>query len=154
MLGNDIVDLAEAKQKSNWRRKGYLSKIFTLDEQKVIAASTNPDERVWTLWSMKEAAYKIYNRQTGIRNFAPTQLVCTLDATPNQLCGLVTIDHLKYFTRTAVTEDCLHTIAAANTNALIKVETIIYEYPNHPANYKSTNPSCVSHHGKYLALIY
>ncbi|WP_332368793.1 hypothetical protein [Spirosoma telluris] len=30
MIGNDIVDLTQAKQESNWQRKGFLHKLFTL----------------------------------------------------------------------------------------------------------------------------
>jgi len=66
MLGNDIVDLDLAKTQSNWRRKNYLDKIFTTEEQLLISSAKRPDEMVWLLWSMKESAYKIYNRKSGI----------------------------------------------------------------------------------------
>jgi hypothetical protein len=34
---------------------------------------------VWNLWSRKEAAYKIYNRETGIRGYFPLQIACNYD---------------------------------------------------------------------------
>ena len=33
MIGNDIVDLDLARKESNWKRKGFLDKIFSLQEQ-------------------------------------------------------------------------------------------------------------------------
>ena len=33
MIGNDIIDLDVAKTESNWKRKGFLDKIFTANEQ-------------------------------------------------------------------------------------------------------------------------
>jgi hypothetical protein len=32
VIGNDIVDLALARKESNWKRPGYLNKIFTTKE--------------------------------------------------------------------------------------------------------------------------
>ena len=51
MIGNDIVDLAFALKKSNWKRKGYLDKIFTNHEQLLIIKSDNPENMVWNLWT-------------------------------------------------------------------------------------------------------
>ena len=36
MVGNDLVDLQIAKSQSNWRRKGFLEKQFTIKEQQLI----------------------------------------------------------------------------------------------------------------------
>ncbi|MCX6216873.1 4'-phosphopantetheinyl transferase superfamily protein [Spirosoma sp.] len=78
MIGNDIVDLAQAKRDSNWRRRGYLDKIFTPHEQQLIEAAIDPDQMVWLLWSMKESAYKRAVRRTYNRAFAPSKIVCHL----------------------------------------------------------------------------
>ena len=77
MIGNDIVDLALAKKESNWKRNRFLDKIFTTKEQVLIVDAENPEIMVWNLWSRKEAAYKIYNRETGIRGYFPLQLECS-----------------------------------------------------------------------------
>ena len=76
MIGNDIVDLALAKKESNWKRNRFLDKIFTETEQLLIFHSENPEIMVWNLWSRKEAAYKIYNRETGIRGYFRSILRC------------------------------------------------------------------------------
>ncbi|WP_293788462.1 4'-phosphopantetheinyl transferase superfamily protein [uncultured Pedobacter sp.] len=151
MLGNDIVDLDLAKIQSNWRRKNYLDKIFTSKEQSLIASANKPDEMVWRLWSMKESAYKIHNRKTGIRDFAPKRLSCTVYVDDY---GEVDINGYIYFTRSNVQASFIHTIAAPVYDNLEKIKVAIYELPDHPVDYKRTNPGCVSHHGQYLALVY
>jgi len=150
MLGNDIVDLNLAKIQSNWRRKNYLSKIFTEDEQLLILSAKNPDVMVWLLWSMKESAYKIYNRRTGIRSFAPKSLKCTIHS---DLYGEVNIEGSTYFTKSDLKTRFVHSIATPNYRMLEEIRISIYEAPYNLFDYKSTKPGCVSHHGRYLALV-
>ena len=151
MMGNDIVDLVLAKTQSNWRRKNYLDKIFTVEEQLLITSSEKPDEMVWLLWSMKESAYKIHNRKTGIRSFAPKSLSCIIHSKTH---GEVNIDGNTYFTKSSLQTAFVHTIAAPNHSQLEEIKIAIYEAPNHLIDYKSTKPGCVSHHGRYLALVH
>ncbi|MDN3585633.1 4'-phosphopantetheinyl transferase superfamily protein [Pedobacter aquatilis] len=148
MLGNDIVDLVLAKTQSNWQRKGYLSKIFTSEEESLILSSKNPDTMVWLLWSMKEAAYKINNRQTGIRNFAPKDLKCDL------LHATVNINNQIYHTKSSINTAYIHTVSAINLERLENIRTSIYQVPDFPGHYKESNPASTSHHGRYLALVY
>lgn len=74
MIGNDIVDLKQARQESNWRRPRYLEKIFTREEQQLITAAEDADTMVWLLWSCKEAAYKRWSSQTSQRSFIPEKI--------------------------------------------------------------------------------
>ena len=46
MIGNDIVDLVQARLQSNWKRKGFVEKIFTQKEQELIFSSQNPENMV------------------------------------------------------------------------------------------------------------
>ena len=103
MIGNDIVDLALSQKESNWKRKGFLDKIFTRNEQLLILNAKNPDVMVWNLWSRKEAAYKIYNRQTKVRGYFPLQLECfDLDCNDTITFGKVVIHHYVYYTKTVI----------------------------------------------------
>jgi phosphopantetheinyl transferase (holo-ACP synthase) len=151
VMGNDIVDLDLAKIQSNWRRKNYLDKIFTTEEQLLITCAENPDLMIWLLWSMKESAYKIHNRKTGIRSFAPKSLKCSIRS---NTYGVVNVNNDAYFTKSDLQTTFVHTIASPSYNRLEKIEVAIYESPNHLFDYKITNPGCVSHHGRYLALVY
>ena len=78
MIGNDIIDLSLAKTASNWQRKGFLEKQFTANEQQLILEAPNSFVMVWRLWSMKEAAYKIYTQQHTVRFYAPEKFKCKL----------------------------------------------------------------------------
>lgn len=78
MIGNDIIDLSLAKVQSNWRRKGYLDKVFTSKEQKMILVSAEPDNLVWRLWSMKESAYKAQLRSEHLIRFNPGAYECQI----------------------------------------------------------------------------
>jgi hypothetical protein len=73
VIGNDIVDLALARKESNWKRPGYLNKIFTTKEQLLISSAMNGMD----LESGK--TYKIYNRATGIRGYFPLNLECAYE---------------------------------------------------------------------------
>jgi len=108
VTGNDIVDIATAAAESNWKRKGFLGKIFTLQEQQYIYNASQPEQMVWRLWSMKESAYKIYTRQYGGRFYAPQKLSCTL---LNETAGLVIIHNNTYQTITSSTKDYIYSIA-------------------------------------------
>jgi len=108
MTGNDIVDIKQAAAESNWKRKGFLEKIFTRHEQEYIGQSSLPEEMVWKLWSMKESAYKIYTRQYGGRFFGPKKFNCTV---LTDSAGEVSINEIKYQTRTGNTENYIYSIA-------------------------------------------
>jgi len=111
MTGNDIVDLATAAVESNWKRKGFLEKIFTAQEQQYIRKAVSPEEMVWRLWSMKESAYKIYTRQYGQRFFAPQKFSCTILNGP---AGKVEIKDATYHTVTYTHKKYIYSIARLN----------------------------------------
>lgn len=159
MIGNDIVDLALAKKESDWKRPGYLEKIFTIKEQLLIHNAQNQDEMVWNLWSRKEAAYKIYNRETGIRAYIPTQLECIYE---NTTFGIVNCKGNIYYTKTTILGDKIHTIAVIDKSFF---NQIVYLNPNEQLNKingipflnnadsKTMKPVSKTHHGRYKATI-
>ena len=153
MIGNDIVDLLQASKDSDWNRKGYLNKIFTEEEQFLIASEMHSSLVVWLLWSMKEAAYKINSRVSKLRTFAPVKLRCNnLIILDGQATGQVCHEDDKYFTTSIFNEDYVHTIAACTEDDLLLVDVKIGEHVND--DYRNTNPASVSHHGRFLALAY
>lgn len=180
MLGNDVVDLQQATLASNWRRKGYLDKIFSVEEQRLIFLSETPDLLVWLFWSMKEAAYKIVNRQTGDRFYAPQRLLCHLDDFQiDQATGKVYFGEDIFFTQSTIDENTIHTVALTDPNDFKNIST--HRLPNiddylSAFNAKTTNyfleknnnglpevtnkqtlkkdAASISHHGGHLAIVY
>jgi phosphopantetheinyl transferase (holo-ACP synthase) len=99
MIGNDIVDLAEAKENSNWQRPRFLEKLFTLHEQQLIQNSEQPFLMVWRLWSMKEAAYKLYTQLNPSRFYKPKQFECKIE----NLRGTVNYQDFECYVTTQIT---------------------------------------------------
>lgn len=113
MIGNDIVDLKLASEQSNWRRKNFLAKVFTLGERKIFEASEDMDLTIWLLWSMKEAAYKAHQRKKSLpRSLNWTAQECrSLKVREKKASGIVRIQEEKYFSFSIFTPDYIHTIA-------------------------------------------
>ncbi|RZJ75588.1 MAG: 4-phosphopantetheinyl transferase family protein [Flavobacterium sp.] len=157
MIGNDVVDLVAARSQSNWQRKGFLQKLFSAEEQRLIAAASEASETmVWILWSMKEAAYKIYNRETGVRGYIPHKLLCSDVAITNLgFIGKVNCEDRTYYTVSTIQDNVIHTIAVKVQNDLeriseIKNKTIFKDNKGIPYIYDSDGnpwPASVSHHG-------
>jgi phosphopantetheinyl transferase (holo-ACP synthase) len=113
MIGNDVVDLSIATQQSNWRRKNYLDKVFTPLEQDFIRAAANPDEMVWSLWSRKEAVYKIIRQKGGKSGYYPKAIECLDTCSTN---GKVRFKHTVYFTQTIIKDSLLQTLAVTKSS--------------------------------------
>lgn len=154
MIGNDVVDLQLAAMESDPKRKGFLDKLFTSAEQAAIANSPDPETTVWVLWSMKEAAYKIFNRQTGTRAFMPLRLETKIlhDGDGEVRCG-VTV----YYTQTTLDNGIIYTVAVNDPNNFSVVaeagyDEVIKDIRGLP--YVNGKQASVSHHGKSVKAVF
>ena len=163
MIGNDVVDLWQSRQESNWQRKGFLEKLFTAEEQLLIKCHLNHEMMVWMLWSMKEAAYKIYNRETKIREYIPKKLVCSNInfATNSGIQGQVNCYENQYYTKTYLNNDYIHTIAANTLEDLknaIEIENKNIIKDEYGIPYLRILPDkfqdvSISHHGRFEKVV-
>lgn len=171
MIGNDVVDLQLAKIESNWQRKGWLDIVFTKKEQHYIQIAKDKATLIWILWSCKEAAYKIYNRETKIRAFNPSHLECSSIKIESGFgVGIVQIEQFIYYTKTIITTDFVHTVAVSDLKIFKKVRIDFSEKNNLFKAYtlykdefgipffklqKSPfkKPVSISHHGRYCSYI-
>lgn len=163
MIGNDVIDILQSRKESNWQRRGFIQKIFTPQEQLLIVDAPDPEIMVWMLWSMKEAAYKIYNRQTKIRAYIPQKLVCSMtSANHNIITGNVNCSGNVYFTKTTRFTDHIHTIAVSSVdhlNTIIEIERkfIIKDKNGIPyfnsSLQKNTQDVSISHHGRFQKVV-
>lgn len=158
MIGNDIVDLAEAKKESNWKRKGYLDKILTVSEQLLIQKSTNQELALWNLWSRKEAVYKIILQKGGKRGYYPRKIEC-LDL--NLENGMVEFENQIFYTITIVKNESVYSIAVQNLNDFQNIKTLensnfLYKIDGIPfisINNEVKNAS-KTHHGNFERIVY
>ena len=116
MIGNDVIDLKVAEEESNWRRPGYLDKLFNPDEQVLVKSDADPGLMVWLLWSMKESAYKIIARQQGRRFFAPLKICCQdlVEYTGSFASGIVCFEDQTIPVQSVITKEVIHTVATLN----------------------------------------
>ena len=126
MIGNDIIDLAEARLRSNWQRRGFLEKIFSLEEQEMIHSSSNPFQTVWRLWSMKESAYKFYLQKytNAVRGFYPAKINCEIDSSE---AGRVSIKEIQLITKTIYHQNYLFSTAFSRSIEQTKTEIFYLE---------------------------
>lgn len=124
MIGNDVVDLKAAAKESNWRRKGFLEKVFTARERETLSSFEDQHLMVWLLWSMKEAAYKARQRQFSLsRSLDWHSLECSIEKiTPEKASGEVRIGGISYFTDSDITSERVHTSAGNQKNIPFKNE--------------------------------
>jgi phosphopantetheinyl transferase (holo-ACP synthase) len=163
MIGNDVIDIIQSRKESNWRRRGFIAKIFTLDEQLLISNAADSEIMVWILWSMKEAAYKVYNRETKIREYIPQKLACSLASqNRNSITGNVICSGQTYSTKTVFSQDYIHTIAVTHFDDLNKVieiekKTISKDKNGIPyltSSFQNTiQYVSVSHHGRFEKVV-
>lgn len=153
MIGNDVVDLALARKESNWKRRGFLQKIFTEKEQLQIFNAENPEVKVWELWSRKEAAYKIWNRKSKVRLFNPMKFECS---DKDSDIGKVSFENQVYFTKTDFSNVRISSIAVSeksgfdkmihleNRNGIVKLNGIPF---------LNNQPVSISNHGRFEQII-
>jgi len=162
MIGNDVIDLLQSRKESNWRRRGFIQKLFTPEEQLLISDASNPEIMVWILWSMKEAAYKIYNRKTKIRAYIPQKLVCAITSqNHNSITGKVICSGNIYYTKTILSEDQIHTIAVPVSEHLNKVAEIERKsiakdkngIPYFVTSQNTIQDASISHHGRFEKVV-
>lgn len=162
MIGNDVIDLNAARSESNWKRPGLLKKLFSDSEQEIISDSDKPENIVWVLWSMKEAAYKIYNRQTGTRGFIPHKIICSdIQFIRDSFSGSVSCNNNLYHATGIISHTLIHTVCTDGSDKAEFVKTctksaILKDSNNLP--YVMANglkrPASVSHHGKFYKAVY
>ena len=121
MIGNDIIAIAYTRQHTNWRRKGWIEKLFDQQEQDSISKSPDPFSLVWRMWSMKESAYKVHTRSTKKRSFNPSKISCKII---DQTHGLVVLEGKKYATESIINEDYIFSSTVSATNSITSHKVI------------------------------
>jgi len=156
MIGNDVVDLVLAKKESNWKRKGFLDKLFTTLEQNLISKATNQEEMVWMLWSIKESVYKAYQRINYNEGFYPIKI--KILAINNQNESIIELFETIFHGKTSIDNQFIKTIVVLNKLDFNRIEYLnISNYSKNeyglPIESHSKRPISVSHHGRIKEII-
>lgn len=116
MIGNDIIDLQEVSSSPISRRKRFLDKVFTIEEQDFLLTQNDANSWIWLLWSMKESAWKAHYRNSLIRTFSPKLMQCNtynFSIESDFISGIVALENKVYYTLSYWKDDLIHTVANA-----------------------------------------
>jgi hypothetical protein len=81
MPGNDVVDLLDVDARPETFHRRFDARVFTEQERRIIAQSTNSQARRWAHWAAKEAAYKLLRQRDPKFVFSPIRLVAQFEET-------------------------------------------------------------------------
>ena len=136
MIGNDVIDISATRQESNWKRKGFLQKLFTEKECQFILEGDDPEFLVWLIWSAKESAYKIIHRNHQKMFFSPKQFEFLEDhfSNENGITGRIKFGESCFDFKSKIERDCIHTTAIPSGHSIKYVSEI---FPIVPTNYQT-----------------
>ncbi len=80
MVGNDVVDLADADADASTYSPRFDERAFSADERTWLVATGDAARARWELWAAKEAAFKAVKRAHRTAVFSPSALEVEVDS--------------------------------------------------------------------------
>lgn len=116
-VGNDVVDLAAPGNLGKSADGRFLGRVFTAEERDLIAGAARPDILLWTLWAVKEAAYKAVSRNDPTVCSIPRRYRVALETEDSvgkavRIAGKVITPRGELALRVAVAADYVHALTA------------------------------------------
>jgi hypothetical protein len=71
MVGNDVVDLIAFEAEPPEARSRFDARVFRPAEREAIQRAVNPSRERWCHWAAKEAAYKLFKKESSATTFSP-----------------------------------------------------------------------------------
>ena len=96
LLGNDVQDLRDPDSDEAFRDERARERVFTREERECMENSADPRRALWSVWALKEAAYKALTaRYEGIifswREFRVNESLNRVQSGPHELYGEVRV---------------------------------------------------------------
>jgi phosphopantetheinyl transferase (holo-ACP synthase) len=79
MVGNDVIDLGDREVIEGPTHPRFDQRVFAAAERALLRSSRSPGLLRWTLWSAKEAAYKLARKRNSRVIFSPRRFVVDLE---------------------------------------------------------------------------
>lgn len=110
MIGNDVVDLADAETRESAIHARFDERAFAPAERRALVRAGDRTRLRWSLWAAKEAAYKAAKRADPALGFSPAAFLVELgeDGT-----GTVVTSRGRLAVEVGVFGSCIHAVAAA-----------------------------------------
>lgn len=112
--------MAVVRQSPRAGNARFLQKVLSPSEQHWIAETPDPERTLWTLWALKESAYKLEFKRRPHRFFAPKRYVCQFGESGITEASIQTPDGL-YVGRIWQHAEYIHAIVSTSPPALNQV---------------------------------
>jgi len=107
-VGNDIVDLKDPQAQGKAHNERFLARICADVELPLVTQAKFPHVALWTLWSIKEASYKVVQKCLPAAKAIPNQFVCQEGENGVWDCRY---QEMRCRVRVAVNDDFVHAVA-------------------------------------------
>lgn len=113
-VGNDLVDLADPFARRMGVCRRYARRVLGPRELEWWEKSGDPARLLWTLWSVKEAAFKAFGKVRGPIPFLPKAMVVMENPGegPREIRGTADTPWGRAVFRSLRRGDCIHTLCA------------------------------------------
>lgn len=133
LVGNDLVDLTAEEAQPGQRHPRFDQRVFNAGERAQIEANPDPHRLRWTLWAVKESAYKLAKKLSSEARFIPLHFTSEVDESGN---GFVYYRGRRFFSSAvhsarwvhAVTIDVIPDSSPLNEQVLRIEEREHYKY--------------------------
>ena len=124
MIGNDIISLRITEESPRSGNQRFLNKTLVPQEQEWVKTSADPEVALWSLWALKESAYKWAFRQNPFREFAPKKLTCETVETAgtNHVYAHLCTPQGTCYGEVWQTRNYLHAVVASSRELLAEIE--------------------------------
>lgn len=108
MVGNDVVDLGDREAIEGPTHPRFDQRVFAAAERALLRSSRSPGLLRWTLWSAKEAAYKLARKRSSRVVFSPRRFLVDLEQDDR---ARVRHGDVEFTVRIAAAGHALHALA-------------------------------------------
>ena len=108
MLGNDVVDLADAEAALGATHPRFDDRVFTTSERTALSRSASPNRLRWFFWAAKESAFKAARKLDPRVVFSPRRFEVTAISETD---GMVTHGRVRWRIRAMYQDDAIHSVA-------------------------------------------
>jgi phosphopantetheinyl transferase (holo-ACP synthase) len=113
MVGNDVVDLADAETRVENLHPRFDRRVFSPQERAVLAAAEDSHRLRWMLWAAKESAFKVMRKLDDRTVFAPARFAVSLSSdTSGTTAGWVCHAGRRVHVRIVERDEVVHAIAS------------------------------------------
>ena len=119
LVGNDVVDLADAEAKLGNLHPRFAERVFVGEERRRIFSGPDPMVSLWTYWAAKESAFKVLRKVEREAAFAPSAWVVELESRRGLglLHGSVSDGRFRFDLEITLSAEWIHALATLGSGS-------------------------------------